>query len=39
MQNNLTTTHKKASKDFVYNISQEAKAIATQLDIQDRTED
>ena len=39
MQNNLTTTHKEASKDFVYNISQEAKTIATQLDIQDRTED
>ena len=39
IQNNITTTYKEASKDFVYNISQEAKAIATQLDIQDRTED
>ena len=38
IQNNITTTYKEASKDFVYNISQEAKAIATQLDIQDRTE-
>ena len=38
VQNNITTTYKEASKDFVYNISQEAKAKATQLDIQDRAE-
>ena len=38
IQNNITTTYKEVSKDFVYNISQETKAIATQLDIQDRTE-
>ena len=34
----MTTTYKKASKEIVYNINQEEKAIATQLDIKDRTE-
>ncbi|XP_068735679.1 stimulated by retinoic acid gene 6 protein-like [Montipora capricornis] len=38
MQDNITTTYKKANKDIILNINQEAKAIATQLNIQDRTE-
>ena len=38
LQNSITTFYKKASKEIIYNINQEAKAIATQLNIQDRAE-
>ena len=38
IQNSITTFYKKASKEIIYNINQEAKAIATQLNIQDRAE-
>ena len=38
IQNNITTSYKKASKEIISNINQEAKAVATQLDIQDRTQ-
>ena len=38
VQNSITTTHKKASKGIFHSINQEAKAIATLLDNQDRTE-
>ena len=38
IQNSITTSYKKASKEIICNINQEAKVIATQLDIQDRTD-
>ena len=38
IQNSITTTFKKGSKNIMHSINQEAKAIATLLDIQDRTE-
>lgn len=34
----MTRTYKKARKGIIHSINQEAKAIATLLDIQDRTE-
>ena len=38
IQNIKTTTYKKVNMGIIHSINQEGKAIATQLDIQDRTE-
>lgn len=38
IQNIETTTYKKVNMGIIHSINQEGKAIATQLDIQDRTE-
>lgn len=38
IQKIITRTYKKASKGIIHSINQEAKAIETLLDIQDRTE-
>ena len=36
IQNSTAATYKKASKDISHNINQEARAIATQINIQDK---